>query len=54
MPYKDKEKQKIAQHKHYVDNRKAYNTRRTKQRHETKAWFQELTKNDICKFCRRR
>ena len=51
MPYKNKEKQKQAQHESYLRNRDTIISRGKSRRKERKEWFRHLTKGHECIKC---
>lgn len=51
MPYKDKEKQRQAQHEHYLNNLDKYKNSRRKNRNERDVWFLDLKKQKQCVKC---
>lgn len=51
MPYKDPIKQKEAQHKHYLKNKKKFYSRMQIRRREIKKWFLEIKQKYKCSQC---
>ena len=51
MPYKDKEKQKEAQHKSYLKNRDNVEQRRKNRREENKKFLYEYKIDKYCEIC---
>ncbi len=51
MPYKDKAKQKEAQHEFYMQTKERTYESNRKRRKELREWFADITKNDSCKLC---
>lgn len=51
MPYKDKEKQKEAQKKHYLENKNKYHDSRKKNRKERDIWFRNFKSTLVCENC---
>jgi len=49
--YKNKEKQKKAQHESYLRLKDIYRENNRRRRKELKEWFAEITKDDVCLFC---
>ena len=51
MPYKDKAKQKEAQHKHYLKHKNDYKSRAAKRAIKIKLWLIEYKKTLKCEEC---
>ena len=51
MPYKDKQKQKAAQAKHYIDNRQVYRDRDKARIEKNRAFVREIKKASACVDC---
>lgn len=51
MPYKDPQKQKEAQHRHYLNNKKQYRQRAIQRRKDNKAYVQRYLKKHQCQKC---
>lgn len=51
MPYKDKNKQKEAQHNHYLKNKSKYFDSRVKNRDKRSIWFDDIKSKLFCGKC---
>lgn len=51
MPYKNKEKQKQAQKKHYLENKNKYLESRKNNRNKRNVWFSNFKSTLICESC---
>jgi hypothetical protein len=51
LPYKDEGLQKLAQHEHYLRNKKYFKERTRLRRKQQRAWFQELKSKLVCSNC---
>lgn len=51
MPYKDKDKQKEAQKKHYLENKNKYSESRKNNRNQRDIWFRDLKSKLTCESC---
>jgi len=51
MPYKDKEKQKEAQHRSYLKHKELVRDRNRERRKEYKEWFAEIRSKLKCQEC---